>query len=147
MAAIPVVSGGALPVFATDLLNGSPAQSANIASLGPVNFAGPKLDFFSVVANSVLSASGAGNANGLISNVLTSIQQTTTVAMYEVNPATPLILNIAVYPTGAANCAQILAAAQAANATGGLNIGFTSCAGNAVFTTINYSTGLPITAA
>ena len=147
MAAIPVVSGGALPVFATDVANGTPAQTANIASLGPVNFAGPKLDFFSLVANSALSASGAANAAGFISNTLTSIQQTTTVAMYQVNPGSATILNVAVYPTGAANCAQILAAAQEANATGGLNIGYTSCAGNAVFTTMNYSTGLPITAA
>jgi hypothetical protein len=67
--------------------------------------------------------------------------------MYQVNPASATILNIAVYPTGAANCATILAAAQGANATGGLNIGFTSCAGNAVFTTMNYATGTAITAA
>jgi hypothetical protein len=33
------------------------------------------------------------------------------------------VLNIAVYPTGAANVATIAAAAQEANATGGLNIG------------------------
>jgi hypothetical protein len=147
MAAIPVVSGGALPVFATDLANGTPAQSANIASLGPVNFAGPKLDFFSLTANSALSAAGAGNAAGFISNALTSIQQTTTVAMYQVNPTTATILNIAVYPTGAANTATILAAAQAANATGGLNIGFTACNGNALFTTMNYATGTIIPSA
>ena len=96
MASIPIVSGGALPVFATDLSNGTPAQTANIASLGPINFAGPKLDFFAITANSSLAAAGAANANGFISNTLTSIQQTTTVAMVQVNPqgAANLIPNV-----------------------------------------------------
>ena len=52
MAYITVVSGGAQPVFATDVLNGNPAQTANLAAGGPVNFQGPKLDFFSL--NSML---------------------------------------------------------------------------------------------
>jgi hypothetical protein len=123
MAYITIVSGGAQPVFATDVLNGNPAQTANLAAGGPVNFAGPKLDFFSLTANSSLAVSGAGNANGYVSNVLQAIQQTTTIAMYQVSPAAPAVLNLAVYPTGAANTATIVAAAQLANATGGLNIG------------------------
>jgi hypothetical protein len=123
MAYITVVSGGAQPVFATDLRNGSVAQTANLAAGGPVNFQGPKLDFFSLTANSSLAVSGAGNAAGYVANVLQAIQQTTTVAMYQVDPATPAILNLALYPTGAATTAQVVAAAQQANATGGLNIG------------------------
>jgi hypothetical protein len=123
MAYITIVSGGAQPVFATDVRNGNPAQTANLAAGGPVNFQGPKLDFFSLTANSSLAVSGAGNANGYVSNVIQAIQQTTTVAMYQVDPSTPAILNLAVYPTGAATTAQIVAAAQQANATGGLNIG------------------------
>jgi hypothetical protein len=123
MAYITPVSGGAQPVFATDVLNGSVAQSANLANASVTNFQGPKLDFFSLTANSSLGVAGAGNAYGYVSNVLQSIQQTTTVAMYQVNPTNPQILNIAVYPTGAANTTSIVTAAQAANATGGLNIG------------------------
>ena len=123
MAYITIVSGGAQPVFATDVRNGNPAQTANLAAGGPINFAGPKLDFFSLTANSSLAVSGAGNANGYVSNVIQAIQQTTTVAMYQVDPASPAVLNLAVYPTGAATTAQIVAAAQQANATGGLNIG------------------------
>lgn len=138
MAYITIVSGGAQPVFATDVRNGNPAQTANVAAGGPVNFAGPKLDFFGITANSSLAVSGAGNANGYISQVLQAIQQTTTVAMYQVDPAAPALLSIAVYPTGAANIATIQAAAQQANATGGLNIGVAD--GNvtniATFTTI-----------
>ena len=135
MATFTKTNGSTQPVFAIDVQNGSIAQTANIAAQGPVQMAGPKLDFFSVVANSALSASGAANVNGIINNVLTAVQQTVTVAMYQVSPAAPTILNLAVYPAGAANTTTILAAAQTANATGGLaTIGFNSCAGNAVFT-------------
>jgi len=136
MAYITIVSGGAQPVFATDVLNGNPAQTANLAAQTVTNFQGPKLDFFSLFANSALTASGAGNANGYISNTLTAIQQTTTVAMYQVSPtASANTLNLALYPTGAANVATVLAAAQGANATGGLNIGWVSGNAYALFTT------------
>ena len=136
MAYITIVSGGAQPVFATDVLNGNPAQTANLAAQTVTNFQGPKLDFFSLYANSALTASGAGNANGFISNTLTSIQQTTTVAMYQVTPlASANTLNLALYPTGAANTATVLSAAQGANATGGLNIGWVSGNAYALFTT------------
>ena len=123
MAYITVVSGGAQPVFATDVLNGNPAQSGNLANAAVTNFQGPKLDFFSLVANTVLSTAGAGNASGYVSNVLQAIQQTSTVAMYQVNPVSQQVLNIALYPTGAYTTANLVAAAQQANATGGLNIG------------------------
>ena len=136
MAYITIVSGGAQPVFATDVLNGNPAQTANLAAQTVTNFQGPKLDFFSLYANSALTASGAGNANGFISNTLTSIQQTTTVAMYQVTPlASANTLNLALYPTGAANTATVLSAAQGANAIGGLNIGWVSGNAYALFTT------------
>ena len=136
MAYITIVSGGAQPVFATDVLNGNPAQTANLAAQTVTNFQGPKLDFFSLFANSALTASGAGNANGFISNTLTAIQQTTTVAMYQVTPlASANTLNLALYPTGAANTATVLSAAQGANATGGLNIGWVSGNAYALFTT------------
>ena len=136
MAYITIVSGGAQPVFATDVLNGNVAQTANLAAQTVTNFQGPKLDFFSLYANSALTASGAGNANGFVSNTLTAIQQTTTVAMYQVSPtASANTLNLALYPTGAANVATVLAAAQGANATGGLNIGWASGNAYALFTT------------
>lgn len=135
MAQFTKVSGTTQPVFAIDVGNGSIAGTANVAAQGPVNLAGPKLEFFSLVANSALSASGAANATGFLNNSLQAIQQTSTVAIYQVTPSAPTILNVALYPTASGNAAQILAAAQTANATGGLNIGWNSCAGNAVFTT------------
>jgi len=136
MAYITIVSGGAQPVFATDVLNGNVAGTANAAAQTVTNFQGPKLDFFSLVANAALTTAGVANANGFLSNTLTAIQQTTTVAMYQVQAlASTDALSVAVYPTGAANTATILSAAQGANATGGLNIGWTAAYGNAIFYT------------
>jgi hypothetical protein len=47
-------------------------------------------------------------------------------------------LNIAIYPTGAYTTATLVAAAQTANATGGLNIGIPTAnvAGAATFTNV-----------
>ena len=123
MAFITIVSGDAQPVFATDVLNGPVSPSASTAGQ-PVNFAGPKLDFFGAVANtSVVSQQGV---NEYVSNVLQAIQQTSTVAMYQVDGAT---LSFGVFPTGAfANAAVFLAAANI-TATGyqlnsATNVGF-----------------------
>ena len=138
MAYITVVSGGAQPVFATDVLNGPVAQTANLSAQPVTNFQGPKLDFFSVIANSSLAVSGAGNAAGYVNNILQSIQQTSTVAMYQVQPVSPYqTLNVAVFPVGAFTTATFVAAAQTANATGGLNIGIPTAnvAASATFVT------------
>ena len=118
MAYITKVSGGSQPVFATDVLNGSVAQSANIAAQGPTNFAGPKLDFFSVTANASVAAEGG--VNGYVANVIQAVQQTATVAIFEVSPDA-VTLNFAVYPTGAfANSSVFVAAVQTANAAIGV---------------------------
>lgn len=137
MASITKVNGSAQPVFAIDVQNGTIAQTANVAAQGAVQMAGPKLDFFSLTANAVLSASGAANASGYITNVLQAIQQNGTIAMYQVTPADAAVLNIAIYPTGAYTTTTLVAAAQTANATGGLNIGIPTAnvAGTATFVT------------
>jgi hypothetical protein len=140
MAQFTKTNGTTQPVFALDVANGSISGTANIAAQGPVNLAGPGLDFFSLVANATLATSG--NVNGFINNTMQAIQSgagTTgaggTVAMYQVSPG-GTILNVAIYPKGAyANAAQFLAVANTATATGGQNIQFNSAAGNAVFTT------------
>ena len=116
MAYITVVSGGAQPVFATDVLNGTPAQSANVANAAVTNFAGPKLDFFTVVANAALTAQGGiASGSNFVANVLQAIQQTSTVAMYQVGGAQNANIAIALYPTGAYDTANLVAAAQTAN--------------------------------
>jgi hypothetical protein len=119
MAYITPVSGGSQPVFATDVLNGPVAQNANISAQGPINFAGPKLDFFSVVANTALTTS-VGGVNQYVANVLQAIQQTSTVAMYQIGP-TASQMNFAIFPTGAfANTSVFVAAVQSANAAIGV---------------------------
>ena len=107
MAFITIVSGDAQPVFATDVLNGPVSPSASTAGQ-PVNFAGPKLDFFRAVANTtVVSQQGV---NEYVSNVIQAIQQTSTVAMYQVDGT---VLSFGVFPTGAfANAATFFAAAN-----------------------------------
>lgn len=138
MAQFTKVNGTTQPVFAIDVQNGTIANTANIAAQGPVQMAGPKLEFFSLTANSALSASGAANATGYINNVLQAIQQVATVAMYQVTPTNAAVLNIALYPVGAYTTATLVAAAQAANATGGLNIGIPTAnvAASATFTNV-----------
>ena len=135
MAYITVVSGGSQPVFATDVLNGSLAQSANLANASVTNFQGPKLDFYSINANAALTGDIGGPptaANGFIANTLQAIQQTCTVAMYQVNPGANTVLNIATFPTAAfANAATFLTAAQAANGA----IGWATSNAYATFTT------------
>jgi len=133
MAGFTKTNGTMQPVFHMDTANGNIAGTANIAATGSVNFQGPKLDFFSLVANASLISSA--NVNRYINNLVQAIQTKATVAMYQVSPAAPTILNLAVYPTGAYTNVTLLATANANTAaTGGQNIQLTSAAGNAVFT-------------
>ena len=136
MAGFTKTNGTTQPVFHMDTGNGNIGGTANIAATGSVNFQGPKLDFFSVVANGSLTTSG--NVNGYINNLLQAIQQTATVAMYQVTPSSSAVLNIAIYPKGAYTTATLVAAAQTANATGGQNIGIPTAnvAGAATFTNV-----------
>lgn len=133
MAYITNVSGGSQPVFATDVLNGTIAQTANIALQGPFNPAGPKLDFFSVTANASLATQGG--VNGAVANIIQAVQQTATVAIAQVNAGSPATLNLAVYPAGAfANTAVFVAAVQTANASVGVPTANVS--NTATFTTL-----------
>lgn len=135
MAGFTKVNGTTQPVFRMDTANGNIQGTANIAATGSVNFQGPKLDFFSVVANGALTSSA--NVNGYINNLMQAIQTKATVAMYQVSPAAPTVLNLAVYPTGAYDATTLLATANtsATVASGGQNLQLNSAAGNAVFTT------------
>lgn len=118
MAFITVVSGGAQPVFATDVLNGNPAQGANTATQSVTNFTGPKLDFFALVANaSLVSQGGIASGSNFVANVLQAVQQTATVAMYQVSGAQNATINLAVFPVAAYTTATLVVAAQTANTT------------------------------
>ena len=133
MATFTKTNGTMQPVFVMDTGNTTQAGTGNIAAFGSVNFQGPKLDFFSVVANASLVTSA--NVNGYINNIVQAIQTKGTVAMYQVSPAAPTILNLAIYPTGAYTAASLLTTANTVTSTGGQDIQLNSAAGNAVFTT------------
>jgi len=120
MAQFTKVNGTTQPVFALDVANGSIVGTANVAAQGPVMLSGPQLQFFSLTANAALT--NAGNVNGYLNNVLQAIQQNGTIAFYQAG-ATAGTINLAIYPSGAYTTATLVAAAQTANATGGLNIG------------------------
>jgi hypothetical protein len=94
MAFITPVSGGAQPVFATDVRNPVAAGASTAAT--PVNFAGPKLDFYSVTANT--SVATQQDVNEYVSNVIQAIQQTCTVAVYQVDGVQ---ISFGIFPTGA----------------------------------------------
>ena len=125
MAQFARANGDAQPVFALDVQNGPVSPSASTAGT-PVQPQGPKLDFFQVTcANTNATLQGV---NGYVSNVVQAIQQTSTVAMYQVDGAQ---ISFAVYPTGAfANATAFLTAARTANVAGvngassATNVGF-----------------------
>ena len=98
MAYITPVSGGAQPVFATDVRN--PVAAGSTAVGQPVNLAGPKLDFYRVVANVSLAAQQ--DVNEYVANCIQGIQRTATVAMYQVDTVGGVgVISFGVYPTGA----------------------------------------------
>lgn len=107
MAYITPVNGDSQPVFALDTRNGPVAPGTSLAGQ-PVQPQGPKLDFFRAVANTAIN--GEGGVQEYVANVIQAIQQTATVAMYQVDNTA---LSVAVYPTGAfANAATFLSAAN-----------------------------------
>jgi hypothetical protein len=106
MPALTITSGGSQPVFATDTLNGPQlAATTTYTPAGtPTNFMGPKLDFFGCDLGG--DPSGEAEVNGMLQTLLQTIQQTATVAIYQV-AATGNATNfsVATYPTGAFNTA------------------------------------------
>ena len=113
MAFFTRANGDAQPVFALDTRNGPIAASS--ATVGqPVQPQGPKLEFFRFVAANTMAAQQG--VNGFVANALQAIQQTTTIAMYQVDG---VALSVAVYPVGAfANTTVALAAANVAGVVG-----------------------------
>ena len=132
MAIFTRTNGDAQPVFALDVQNG-PVTSTNIStgSGNTVQPAGPKLDFWQFAVAGANAAGGMG-VNGVVSNVLQSIQQTTTVAFYQIDPVTGSgntrgFLSVALYDTGSFPNATV--ALSVANVTGDIvgtptNVGF-----------------------
>lgn len=133
MASLTITSGGSQPVFATDTLNGPQlaATATYTPANTPTNFMGPKLDFFGMDLGA--DPSGEADVNGMLQTLLQTIQQTATVAIYQVQ-ATANVTNfsVATYPTGAFNtatdgsdnsAATLQAIIQALGTVSGYNLG------------------------
>ena len=102
-------NGDADPVFALDISNG--AQSGNLATVGAnalVQMAGPKLDFFAVVVENASNQAvdlrnELGNITdpGVVQTINQTIQQTATIAFYQVQNSSTGQISYGVYPAGA----------------------------------------------
>lgn len=102
-------NGDADPVFALDISNG--AQSGNLATVGAnalVQMAGPKLDFFAVVVENASNQAvdlrnELGNITdpGVVQTINQTIQQTATIAFYQVQNASTGQISYGLYPSGA----------------------------------------------
>lgn len=117
MAVFAATNGTLQPVFNFDTQNGPIAGATSLAGL-PVQPQGPKLDFFTITANTSINTTG--NTGGYLANVIQQVQTSGTVAMYQVDGAQ---LSLGIYPTGAYTAATLATAVQRANATGGVDIG------------------------
>ena len=102
-------NGDADPVFALDISNG--AQSGNLATVGAnalVQMAGPKLDFFAVVVENASNQAvdlrnELGNITdpGVVQTINQTIQQTATIAFYQVQNSSTGQISYGLYPSGA----------------------------------------------
>ena len=100
-------NGDAQAVFALDISNG--AQTGNIGSTDNlVQMAGPKLDFIALVvengSNQAIDLRNeCGNVNdpGVVQTINQAIQQTCTIAFYQVEAADTGQISYGIYPSGA----------------------------------------------
>lgn len=99
-------NGDAQAVFALDIRNG--AQTGNIGSTDNlVQMAGPKLDFIALVvengSNQAIDLRNeCGNVTdpGVVQTINQAIQQTTTIAFYQVEATTTGQISYGIYPSG-----------------------------------------------
>ena len=102
-------NGDADPVFALDISNG--AQSGNLATVGAnalVQMAGPKLDFFAVIVENASNQAidlrnELGNITdpGVVQTINQTVQQTATIAFYQVQNSASGQISYGLYPSGA----------------------------------------------
>ena len=110
MAYFPPFNGDSQPVFALDIQNGP--QTGTITTAALVQPQGPKLDFFKVIiengsnqAQNLTTQLGSYSAGvftpGAVNAINQAIQQSATIAMYQVEADGNGQISYAIYPTGA----------------------------------------------
>jgi len=101
-------NGDAQAVFALDVSNG--AQTGNIATTGNdlVQMAGPKLDFIALIVENTSNQAidlrnECGNVTdpGVVQTINQAVQQTATIAFYQVQNSATGQISYGVYPAGA----------------------------------------------
>ena len=122
MAYFPPFNGDSQPVFALDVQNGP--QTGTITTAALVQPQGPKLDFFAVIiknasdqAQNLTTQLGSYSAGvftpGAINYINQAIQQTATIAIYQVEAGATGQISYALYPTGAYTAATLEDTVQA----------------------------------
>ena len=105
MAGFTRTHGDAQPVFAIDTLNGPVASTAPAAGT-TTNFIGPAFDFFGFDLGA--APTNQLGVDQMVAQVLTSIEQLSTVMMYSVSAtANQTNMSVAVYPVGAYTAAAL----------------------------------------
>lgn len=122
-------NGDAQQVFALDVSNG--AQTGNIAQYGAdlVQMAGPKLDYFAVIVkNSGAQArdlrNECGNVTdpGAVQTINQTVQNTATIAFYQVENASSGQISYGLYPNAAYTATSLQQAIQATGGNGNIQI-------------------------
>jgi len=106
MASLTKSHGDTQPVFALDTADGKIAPATATAGT-PVHPAGPQLDYFTLTANT--SVAGEQGVSEYVDTVIKAVQQSATVAAYQVDAT---LISLAVYPAGAYTAASLLTAAN-----------------------------------
>ena len=120
MAQFTRTHGDAQPVFAMDVQNG-PLAPTTAAAGTTTNFIGPAMDFFGFDLGAAPTTQLG--VNEMVAQVMTSIEQLSTVMMYSVS-ATANVTNmsVAVYPVGAYTAAALQTQIRALGTVNGYDL-------------------------
>ena len=118
MAEFTRTHGNAQQVFHIDTNNG--ALSGALAESAPVNLAGPKLDFFKILIDdgSAVDLQAEVGTGLAVEAILENIQQTSTVAVYQVEDDTSGQISVGIYPTGAYTASTLQTSIRTLTAAG-----------------------------
>ena len=128
MAEFTRTHGNAQQVFHIDTNNG--ALSGALAESAPVNLAGPKLDFFKILIDdgSAVDLQAEVGTGLAVEAILENIQQTSTVAVYQVEDDTSGQISVAIYPTGAYTASTLQTSIRTLTAAGSNSVDCSSSA-------------------
>ena len=134
MATFTRTHGNAQEVFHIDTDNGS--LSGALASSSPVNFTGPKLDFFKLIVENTSDAAqdlqSEVGTNGAVEAIIQEINNGGAgVYIYQVEDSSAGQISLAIYPTGAYTTSTLQTAVRTLTAAGSNDI---DCSGSDVTT-------------